>query len=201
MNTFLGGIEFCEKCRLKKTRTNVVKYKGSPSSDIMFLGGSPDLLDDQKGTPFNGKIGKWVNAILDYLGLGLSEVYLTNAVKCCPITDNSGDKREPTPKEIKNCGSWLKEEIEVVNPNIIIIMGGTALEVFFRDNKLSTVAGKLLRGHTYLEEKGILLFGLLHPKVLVRNQSDYKPIFTKHLDELKDILENMKGVVKHEVAY
>lgn len=181
-------LKVCELCGLSKSRTQVVLPRGNPSAKIMFIGEAPGRNEDKAGKPFVGAAGMWFDAAMEYLQLEEGDFYLTNTVKCRPV-DEKGNNRTPTENEIISCGRWLISEIEKVNPKVIVLMGGTALKAFFRNTKISNVAGEEILGHKYLTDKGIRLFVIYHPAVMVYNKRHYEPIYKRGLDNLRRILE------------
>lgn len=177
----------CERCDLAKGRNQVVLPRGNVESDLVFIGEAPGRNEDKEGIPFIGQAGEWFNAMIRYLELTEEDFFLTNTVKCRPT--KNGKNRKPHINEIEECGYWLKQELEMVNPRVIILMGSVALKAFFRGNKISQVAGHELKGHKYFSKKGIKIFALFHPAVLIYNKKEYKPKYREHLDTLKNFLK------------
>lgn len=186
-------LQVCERCHLKDTRKNVVIPRGNCIADFMFLGEAPGKDEDEVGVPFVGRAGQWFESMIEQLGFTKEDFYLTNTVKCRPVTQG-GKNRTPTIEEIQFCSYWLKQEIDLVNPKLIVIMGGTALKVFFENTKISNVAGEELLGHKLSKSRGIRLFVLYHPAVLVYNKSYYLPIYKRHLNKLNNIIDSIQLV-------
>lgn len=189
-----GLMKQCERCELKKTRRQVVLPRGSVVAPIMFIGEAPGRTEDEEGQPFVGMAGKWLDEIIRVLGLGDTDYYITNTVKCRPTT-SEGNNRAPTDEEIRICGDWLKQEIDTVNPKVIVLMGNTALRAFFRDLKISNVAGEELCGHSLSKKRDVRLFALYHPAVLIYKTEYYKPLYLMGLTNLKRLLEEV-GILK-----
>jgi len=189
VNEFL--LEICERCHLKDTRTRVVLPRGNNfTAEIMFIGEAPGRQEDKEGRPFVGQAGKWFDAAMEVLNLNANEYYLTNTVKCRPVTEEGGN-RPPTDQEIQICGYWLKQEIEMLNPKLIVLMGGTALKAFFKNTKISNVAGEEVLGHKLSKTKGIRIFVLYHPAVLIYNKNFYYPLYKRGLAQLKKIVDEI----------
>ena len=179
----------CEKCHLEKTRNNVVYPRGNFNADILFQGEAPGREEDKKGIPFVGRTSKWFAAVLKHLGLEESDVYITNSVKC-RTADKEDNNRKPTKKELEVCANtWIKKELSHVNPNIIVLMGQTALDTYFTNCKIGVTAGEELKGHPLSLKFDVKFFSIYHPSVLLYHPNKYKPIFTEHLDSLKEKLE------------
>lgn len=187
MALVLDLLKQCERCDLKEGRTQVVLPKGSISSNLMFVGEAPGRNEDREGVPFVGTAGKWMDEILDILGLTEYEYYITNTVKCRP-TNVKGNNRAPTDEEIHVCGDWLREEINIINPKVIVLMGNTALRGFFNNVKISNVAGSELLGHNLSKNRGIRLFALYHPAVMIYREEYYKPLYITGIKNLKRLL-------------
>lgn len=179
----------CCRCHLEKTRTRVVLPKGSNRAEVMFIGEAPGETEDKRVSPFCGSAGKWLKAGIDYLCLSDTGYYLTNVLKCRPV-DKKGRNRKPRKGEIELCGTWLKDEIKEVEPKIIVLLGGTALDTFFANNKISHVAGYELKGHKYFDKLNIKIFALFHPAVLLYNEGKYKNIYEIHLNRLKKLIKS-----------
>jgi len=181
-------LQNCQGCDLADTRTQVVLPRGNERAKIMFVGEAPGRQEDEIGKPFVGQAGKWFEAALEILDLTVADYYLTNTVKCRPVNKEGGN-RPPSESEIISCCHWLKEEIEMVDPHLIVIMGGTALKVFSKELRISDVAGEELHGHKITKNEGRRLFVLFHPAVLIYNQKYYKPIFKRGLENLRRIID------------
>ena len=111
----------CTKCDLSKTRTNSVPGKGNFHSNVIFVGEAPGKNEDKKGEPFIGIAGKKLSIALEGAGISREEVYITNIVKCRPPKN-----RVPTTIERATCQEYLKQEIAIIKPKIICVLGNTA---------------------------------------------------------------------------
>jgi len=108
----------CQRCRLHKTRTNVVFGDGPPTAEVMIVSEAPGFWEDQRGVPFVGAAGKNLNALLLEAGLRREEVYIANTLKCRPPGN-----RDPLPDEIEACRSFLEEQISTIKPKLVIALG------------------------------------------------------------------------------
>lgn len=155
-------IKNCNKCKLSKTRTQVVIGKGNIKSDIMFIGEAPGKNEDKKGIPFCGRVGKVLDQIVVELGYKRKEVYITNSVKCRPPKN-----RTPYDYEVDVCSEWLIKELMIIKPKIIITLGLTAkkfINMKFNDKMNGVYSSDehypLYRINIF---SGIYLFNMMHP--------------------------------------
>ena len=115
--------ENCKKCKLCENRKNIVFGTGNKTADIMFIGEGPGADEDIQGIPFVGKAGKLMDQALMGIGLKREEIYIANIVKCRPPAN-----RDPEKDEIEQCIEYLKNQIELINPEKIVILGSVALK-------------------------------------------------------------------------
>lgn len=127
-------------CALRETATQAVPGDGNAHADIVFIGEGPGRAEDIQGKPFVGVAGKFLNEMLGAINLKREDVYITNVVKYRPP-----DNRDPLPEEAAACYPWLVEQINLIDPKLIILLGRHALERFFPGEKISLVHGKILR--------------------------------------------------------
>ena len=152
-------------CKLRKTATQAVAGEGSANAEIVFIGEAPGKNEDLQGLPFIGAAGKFLDKMLAEIKLEREDIYITNVVKYRPP-----DNRDPLPEEVRDCWPWLLEQIECIQPKIIVMLGRHSLNRFFPDEKISEVHGKLL-------EKNIVdfpvsnFFALYHPAAALYNGS------------------------------
>lgn len=153
-------IEACRKCSLCSGRANIVPGDGSFDADIMFIGEAPGKNEDKQGKPFVGAAGKILSNLLDSIGLKREDVYITNVVKCRPPMN-----RDPLPDEIACCADYLKKELEIIKPKIIVLLGRHAMERFLPGLKISLDHGKPkhLNGRVY--------FPIYHPAAAIYQRS------------------------------
>lgn len=155
-------MESCVKCRLCTTRKNVVPGRGSDKPRIMFVGEAPGRTEDKRGIPFVGEAGNLFGRWTEELGLGPEDYYVTNVVKCFPSV--SGKTRPPAAEEIKECRTWIEEEIRICDPTYIVAMGRVAMQFFFPDKNRVTAE----EGMCYCWDNK-KVFVILHPAYFIRN--------------------------------
>lgn len=158
----------CVKCsHLAAARTNVVFGVGNPDADLMFVGEAPGADEDLQGEPFVGKAGQLLTKIIQTMGLSRETVYIANILKCRPdMPAGSSGNRKPTPQEMQTCISHLHEQIDIIQPKVIVALGATAVEGLLGRTEGIT----RLRGH-WREYRGIPLMPTYHPAYLLRNQA------------------------------
>jgi len=158
----------CVKCpHLAASRKNVVFGVGNIDAKLMFIGEAPGADEDKQGEPFVGKAGQLLTKIIEATGLSRDSVYIANILKCRPDTPGqAAGNRKPTPQEMQTCIPYLHEQIDLIQPTVIVALGATAVE-----GLLGKTAGiTRLRGNwqTY---RGIPLMPTYHPAYLLRNQA------------------------------
>ncbi len=126
-------------CELKYTVTQPVFGKGNPESEIIFIGEAPGKKEDKEGEPFIGAAGKFLSEMLDTIGMKREDVYITNIVKYRPP-----ENRDPSEKEKEDCAEWLSEEINTIDPKLIVFLGRHSMNHFFPEEKISSAHGKLI---------------------------------------------------------
>lgn len=151
------------KCELKKTATQPVPGDGNPESEIVFIGEAPGRDEDIQGRPFVGAAGKFLAEMLESINLKREEIYITNIVKYRPPNN-----RDPLPEEKDACRNWLYEELNFIDPKLIVFLGRHSMNDFFPFEKISAVHGKLLvRKFNYIKTKNFL--PLYHPAAALYN--------------------------------
>jgi len=178
-------IKMCEKCPLHKTRKNAVPGEGGHRKRIMFIGEAPGRREDELGRPFVGTAGKFLDELLNSIGLGREDVYITNIVKCRPPGN-----RDPTESEIKICSPYLDRQINILDPRIICPLGRFSakytLEKYgFKMESISKVQGKIYRADK------ILILPMYHPAAALYHQY-LKQELRKSFNVLKNIIEEEK---------
>lgn len=160
-------IAACHKCELCKGRTNTVPGQGTPTPEIMFVGEAPGADEDKQGLPFVGKAGKLLTKMIAAMGFTRDEVFIANINKCRPP-----DNRVPTPVEMETCMPYLKQQISILKPKVIIAMGATAVKgLVGLPERITKYRG------TWTKFEGIDLMPTLHPAYLLRSPSAKRPVW------------------------
>jgi len=127
-------------CQLAETRTNIVPGEGDPEAQVLFIGEGPGQKEDEQGRPFIGQAGQLLSQLLEEIGLSREKIFIANVLKCRPPNN-----RDPLPEEVTACWPWLRQQIEIINPVLIVLLGRFAMERFLPGMKISNVRGKVLR--------------------------------------------------------
>lgn len=164
LETRLSG---CRLCPLSEQRKNIVFGAGNPLARLVLVGEAPGHEEDETGVPFVGEAGKLLEKILIAMHLSREEVYICNVIKCHPPGN-----RDPLPVEIAACEQFLKQQLVLIQPELIITLGRFATQTLL---KTAEPIGKL-RGHWH-EYEGIPLMPTFHPAYLLRNPAGKKPVW------------------------
>ncbi len=164
------SIKGCNKCKLCKTRQNIVFGTGNKKAKLMFIGEGPGADEDRLGEPFVGRAGKLMNLAFETLGIDRNEVYIANVVKCRPPGN-----RNPEEDEAVACLDYLRNQVILVQPEIIVLLGSVALKnILGKEYGITASRGK------WVEKKGIKYMSTWHPAALLRDE-------TKKIDFIKDL--------------
>lgn len=173
-------------CELKKTATQAVFGNGNANTDLVFIGEAPGKNEDLEGIPFVGAAGKFLNEMLEDIGMKRENIYITNIVKYRPPNN-----RDPEPAEKEACNEWLIRELEIISPKVIIFLGRHSMLRFFPTDKISEVHGKLLIKNVPELGKRQAFLPLYHPAAALYNggmretlKKDFKKI-PKALEKIK----------------
>ncbi len=157
-------VSSCKLCGLSQQRTQTVFGVGNQQADWMLIGEAPGAEEDQQGEPFVGRAGQLLNRMLTAIGLQRQQVYIANIVKCRPP-----DNRDPHVDEIRACSAYLKRQIELVRPRVILVLGRVAAHSLLgTDEALGRLRGA---PHIY-EDTGIPIIVTYHPAYLLRKPVD-----------------------------
>ncbi|MCA9672371.1 MAG: uracil-DNA glycosylase [Myxococcales bacterium] len=157
----------CQRCRLSNKRKNIVFGVGNPDADLMLIGEAPGFDEDQQGIPFVGKAGQLLTRMIKAMGLTREEVYIANIVKCRPPQN-----RDPEADEIDACEPFLKKQIDIIAPRIIIALGSFAVKTLLR-----TTSGIMRLRGSWKSYHGIPLMPTFHPAYLLRNEAGKRPVW------------------------
>jgi uracil-DNA glycosylase len=170
----------CIKCPLYKGRTQAVIGVGPMNPKVMFIAEAPGENEDKTGLPLVGQAGKNFASLLSEAGLKREDVYITNVVKCRPHIRNKN--RKPSREEIAACKSYLMREIALVEPRLIVLMGATALNVFFQGANITKSRGQRL---TMLSRSFFITF---HPASIIYDSSKEK-LIRADFKTLRDLVQ------------
>ncbi|MGH2579374.1 MAG: uracil-DNA glycosylase [Actinomycetota bacterium] len=183
----------CTKCRLAGGRTQVVYGTGSADADLMFIGEGPGYYEDKQGEPFVGAAGQLLNRMLEEIGVGRADVRITNVILCRPPGN-----RDPMPDEVETCTPWLREQIELVDPRVIVTLGNFATR-FILDKPVSI---SRVRGQRFPLE-GRTIIPTFHPAAILRGggeASTQMVALRSDFQEIKRALAEMPEPVEEQLG-
>ncbi len=172
----------CRRCGLCETRTNVVVGVGNPRSKVMFIGEGPGENEDLQGEPFVGRGGQLLDKMLAAVDLDRkTNVYIANIVKCRPPKN-----RDPLPEEQEACIGWLRNQVALIRPKIIVCLGRiAAMRIIKPDMKITREHGQ------FFEKNGTLMMATLHPAALLRNPNQKSAAFEDFL-KLREKIDELR---------
>ena len=168
----------CKKCKLCNNRTNIVFGTGNKNAKVMFIGEGPGADEDAQGIPFVGKAGKLMDMAFEGIGIKREDVYIANIVKCRPPAN-----RNPEKDETVACMDYLRNQVMIIKPKVIVLLGSVALK-----NILGEEYGITASRGQWIEKKGILYMPTWHPAALLRDNS--KKI--EFWQDLQEVYEKMR---------
>lgn len=175
-----NNIKDCKKCKLCNNRNNIVLGEGNKNAKVMFIGEGPGADEDIQGQPFVGKAGQLMNKAFEALDIDRKEIYITNIVKCRPPQN-----RVPDQEEANACMDYLRNQVILIKPKIIVLLGSTALKnILGQDYSITKERGK------WIQNKEIWYMPTFHPAALLRDDS-------KKIDfwrDLKLVNEKLKEI-------
>ena len=175
--------KLCTKCGLCEDRTNVVFGVGVKDAEVMFIGEGPGENEDLQGEPFVGRAGKLLDKMLEAVDLSRDKnIYIANMVKCRPPKN-----RDPKPEETELCMDWLRNQVKLMRPKIIVCLGRIAAAKLIKEDI------KITKEHgLWFEKNGTLMMAMLHPAALLRDPRKKPEAFEDFLklqEKIKEICE------------
>lgn len=156
-------VRTCTRCRLAATRTNAVPGEGSPDTEVVFVGEGPGFNEDRLGRPFVGRAGDLLVKFLRSIEWRREDVFITNVVKCRPP-----DNRDPEPDEIAACAPYLKRQLEVLDPAVIVTLGRHSMGRFMPGARISGAHGTTAPADPATGARDATVFAMYHPAAALR---------------------------------
>jgi len=184
MASLNAEIAECAGCELSTTRTRTVPGEGSFDAQIAFIGEAPGYYEDQQGRPFVGPAGQFLDQLLGSIGLRRPDVFIGNVIKCRPPQN-----QDPLPHQIRACEEWLKRQLEIIDPKLVVTLGRYSMAKFFPGQSISRIHGQVRR------VGDLLVVPMYHPAAALHQGSLRKTIeddFKKLPPLLKSALEEKK---------
>jgi uracil-DNA glycosylase family 4 len=156
-------VRACDRCRLASTRTRAVPGEGDPDTEVVFVGEGPGFNEDREGRPFVGRAGGLLVRLLASIGWQRDDVFITNVVKCRPP-----DNRDPQPDEIAACAPYLRRQLEVLDPAVVVTLGRYSMATFLPGARIGQVHGTSTAADPETGARDALVFAMYHPAAALR---------------------------------
>ncbi len=176
----------CKKCELNHSREKGVPGEGPSNAEIMFIGEGPGFHENMQGRPFVGAAGDLLVTLLDSIGMKREDVFITNVVKCRPPGN-----RDPAPEELKACRPYLDQQIQIINPSVIVTLGRFSMARFIPHAKISEIHGQPIR------VKGMLIVPFYHPAAALHRPS-LRSIVEEDFAKLPALIDGAEKVLVYQ---
>lgn len=182
LNQIAAEVRTCTLCDLHKTRTRAVPGAGSYHTEIVFIGEGPGMNEDKQGLPFVGRSGDYLEKLFRLIGLSRDQVFITNVVKCRPP-----ENRDPLPHEIETCKPYLDQQLNLIDPLMVVTLGRFSMARYFPGGKITQIHGqpKIENGRAY--------YPLFHPAAVLRNPS-MEPLMEADFRRIPEILAKIRAL-------
>ncbi len=166
LDVIAAEVRVCTRCRLAAGRTRAVPGEGHPDTEVVFVGEGPGFNEDQQARPFVGPAGALLNDLLGSIGWKREEVFITNVVKCRPPGN-----RDPEADEIAACNPFLRRQLEVLDPALVVTLGRFSMATFMPGAKIGTAHGTVRPVDPATGARSATVFAMYHPAAALRQQS------------------------------
>ena len=156
-------VRACTRCRLHEGRTKAVPGEGDPDTEVVFVGEGPGVNEDREGRPFVGRAGGLLVQLLRSIGWSREQVYITNVVKCRPP-----DNRDPAPDEIAACQPFLRRQLEILDPAVVVTLGRHSMGTFLPGARITSAHGTVRPADPETGARQALVFPMFHPAAALR---------------------------------
>ena len=175
-------VRACTRCRLAEGRTKSVPGEGSPDTEVVFVGEGPGQNEDRQGRPFVGAAGTLLQELLGMIGWAREDVFITNVVKCRPPNN-----RDPEPDEIAACEPYLRRQLEVLDPALLVTLGRFSLQTFMPGDRISRVHGTARPIDPSTGARAATGYALYHPAAALR-QGSLKETMQRDMAAVPEVL-------------
>jgi uracil-DNA glycosylase family 4 len=176
LDELAAGIRVCPACDLCRTRTLAVPGEGPAGARIFLIGEGPGYYEDKSGRPFVGPAGKFLDELLALAGLRRADVFITNVVKCRPPNN-----RDPLEAEIDACKTWLDQQLEIVQPRVVVTLGRYSMGRYFPGESISRIHGQPRPAGS------VTVVPMFHPAAALHQQR-YRSLIEDDFRRLPEIL-------------
>ena len=164
LEVIAAEVRACSRCRLAQTRTRAVPGEGHADTEVVFVGEGPGQTEDQQGRPFVGRAGDLLVKMLSTLGWRRQEVFITNIVKCRPPGN-----RDPEPEEIAACAPYLRRQLEVLDPAVVVTLGRFSMAHFRPGERITQIHGTAVPAPVETGARDAMAYALFHPAAALRS--------------------------------
>ena len=175
LEAIAAEVRVCTNCRLSQTRTRAVPGEGDPETEVVFVGEGPGFNEDRGGRPFIGRAGDLLVKLLASIGWRREDVFITNVVKCRPP-----DNRDPQPDEIAACAPYLRRQLEVLDPAVIVTLGRFSMATFMPGARISAAHGTVRPVDPATGAASAVVFAMYHPAAALRTPVDRTRQLRRH---------------------
>jgi uracil-DNA glycosylase family 4 len=163
LEAIAAEVRACTGCRLHEGRTKAVPGEGHPSTEVVFVGEGPGMNEDRQGRPFVGRAGDLLVRLLGSIGWRREDVFITNIVKCRPP-----ENRDPEPDEVAACAPFLRRQLEVLDPALVVTLGRHSMARFMPGTTISRAHGTVRPADPASGAAGALVLAMYHPAAALR---------------------------------
>jgi uracil-DNA glycosylase len=164
LEAIAAEVRDCTRCRLHEGRTKAVPGEGHPETEVVFVGEGPGFNEDRQGRPFVGRAGDFLVRELASIGWRRDDVFITNVVKCRPP-----DNRDPEPDEIAACGDFLRRQLEILDPALVVTLGRHSMARFMPGTSITRAHGTLRPVDPATGAANAMVFAMYHPAAALRS--------------------------------
>jgi len=164
LDAIADEVRTCTRCRLHEGRTKAVPGEGDPDTEVVFVGEGPGFNEDREGRPFVGRAGGMLVRLLGSVGWQREDVFITNVVKCRPP-----DNRDPQPDEIAACAPYLRRQLEVLDPAVVVTLGRYSMGTFMPGARIGQAHGTSQPVDPESGAANALVFAMYHPAAALRS--------------------------------
>jgi uracil-DNA glycosylase family 4 len=187
LQALAAEITRCTKCLLHRGRTKAVPGEGPENADLMFIGEAPGFHEDQQGRPFVGAAGKFLEELVESIGLTRKDVYIANVIKCRPPGN-----RDPLPDEIEACKPFLDRQIELIQPKIVVTLGRFSMARAFPKARISRIHGQPRK------IGGIVYYPMYHPAAAL-HQPSLRRVIEEDMQRIPKLLMQADQMAEIEI--
>jgi len=188
LKTLAAEIARCTQCLLHQGRTKTVPGTGSEHADIMFIGEAPGFHEDQQGLPFVGAAGKFLEELLESIGLTREDVFIANVIKCRPPGN-----RDPLPEEIEACKPFLDQQIELIQPKLVVTLGRFSMARAFPKARISHIHGQPRK------IGGVLYYPMYHPAAAL-HQPSLRSTIKEDMRRIPELIEQAAQITESQLS-